>query len=81
MPTLHANSPEEALIRFGHCVLASHVRLPHRSVGETALAVHTIAHFERRGEKRVVAELVSFEEYDRRRDVFRLHPAEPSQLC
>jgi pilus assembly protein CpaF len=73
MSTLHANSPEEALVRFGHCVLASHVRLPHRSIREAiGLAIHVIVHVAREGPSRKVIEIAALEGYNRRMDRFRL---------
>jgi pilus assembly protein CpaF len=34
LSTLHANSAEQALTRFAHCVLTANVGLPHASIRE-----------------------------------------------
>jgi pilus assembly protein CpaF len=74
--TLHANSTEEALVRFGHLVLASNIRLPHRSIREAiALAIHVVVHIVREGRHRRVSEIAEVDGYDHRRDRFRLRSA------
>lgn len=76
MSTLHANSPEEALVRFGHMVLASSIRLPHRSIREAiSLAIHVVVHIVREDRRRRVAAIAEVEGYDRRQDRFRLRSA------
>jgi pilus assembly protein CpaF len=73
MSTLHANSPEEALVRFGHLVLASSIRLPHRSIREAiALGIHVVVHIVREDRRRRVAAIAEVEGYDRQHDRFRL---------
>jgi pilus assembly protein CpaF len=65
LSTLHANSAEQALARFVHCVLTATVGLPHASIREAlALAIHLVAHIAREGNKRRVTELVGVCGYD-----------------
>ncbi len=55
LSTLHANSAEQALTRFAHCVLTANVGLPHASIREAiALAIHLVAHIARDGGRRRV---------------------------
>jgi pilus assembly protein CpaF len=73
MSTLHANSPEEALVRFGHLVLASSIRLPHRSIREAiAFGFHVVVHIVREDRRRRVSAIAEVEGYDRQHDKFRL---------
>src|SRR3954453_924886 len=45
LSTIHANSAEQALARFAHCVLTANVGLPHGSIREAiGLAIHVVAH-------------------------------------
>ena len=64
LSTLHANSAEQALTRFAHCVLTANVGLPHASIREAiALAIHLVAHIARDGGRRRVTELVAVRGY------------------
>ena len=73
LSTLHANSAEQALTRFAHCVLTANVGLPHASTREAiALAIHLVAHIAREGGRRRVTQLVAIRGYDRRTDAFAL---------
>ena len=54
MSTIHANSAEQALTRFSHCVLTANVGLPHASTREAiAFAIDLVAHVARQGSRRV----------------------------
>lgn len=66
MSTIHANSAEQALIRWSHLVLMANVGLPHESVCEAiALAMHLVVHVGRDEEgRRRVKEVVEIEGYD-----------------
>jgi pilus assembly protein CpaF len=71
--TLHANSAEQALTRFAHCVLTANVGLPHAGVREAiGLAIHLVAHIARVDGRRRVTELVDVRGYDTRSDTFDL---------
>jgi pilus assembly protein CpaF len=71
--TLHANSAEQALTRFAHCVLTANVGLPHAGVREAiGLAIHLVAHIARVDGRRRVTELVGLRGYDTRSDTFAL---------
>jgi pilus assembly protein CpaF len=73
LSTIHANSAEQALTRFAHCVLTANVGLPHASTREAiAFAIHLVAHIARDGGRRRVTQLVSVRGYDLQRDSFRL---------
>src|SRR6186713_290321 len=73
LTTIHANSAEQALTRFAHCVLTANVGLPHRSTREAiALAIHLVVHIARVGSHRRVTELVAVREYDGNADRFVL---------
>lgn len=78
LSTLHANSAEQALTRFAHCVLTANVGLPHASVREAiALAIHLVVHIAREGPLRRVTELVAVRGYSAGTDTFaltRLYP-------
>src|ERR687897_394581 len=75
LSTIHANSAEQALTRFAHCVLTANVGLPHRSVREAiALAIHVIAHIARIDGLRRVTEIVNVRGYDVESDRFLLEP-------
>ena len=64
LSTLHANSAEQALTRFAHCVLTANVGLPHASIREAiALAIHLVAHIAREGGRRRVTQLVAVRGY------------------
>ena len=73
LSTLHANSAEQALTRFAHCVLTANVGLPHAGVREAiGLAIHLVAHIARVAGQRRVTELVGLRGYDTRTDAFDL---------
>ncbi|OFV97500.1 MAG: hypothetical protein A3H28_12435 [Acidobacteria bacterium RIFCSPLOWO2_02_FULL_61_28] len=73
MSTIHANSAEQALTRFAHCVLTANVGLPHASTREAiAFAIHLVAHIARDGGRRRVTEVVAIRGYDARTDTFAL---------
>ena len=73
LSTIHANSAEQALTRFAHCVLTANVGLPHASTREAiAFAIHLVAHIARDGGQRRVTQLVAVRGYDSQRDAFRL---------
>jgi len=73
LSTLHANSAEQALTRFAHCVLTANVGLPHSSVREAiALAIHLVVHIARDGAHRRVTELVAVRGYSPNTDTFSL---------
>ncbi len=70
---MHANSAEQALTRFAHCVLTANVGLPHASTREAiALAIHLVAHIAREGGRRRVTQLVAIRGYDPKTDAFAL---------
>src|SRR5204862_4387990 len=71
MSTIHANSAEQALTRFSHCVLTANVGLPHTSTREAiAFAIDLVVHVARQGSRRVVTQLVGVGGYDSRTDTF-----------
>ncbi len=71
--TIHANSAEQALTRFAHCVLMANVGLPHASTREAiAFAIHLVAHIARDGGRRRLTQLVAVRAYDPRADTFAL---------
>ena len=73
LSTLHANSAEQALTRFAHCVLTANVGLPHASTREAiALAIHLVAHIARERGRRRVTQLVAIRGYDPKTDAFAL---------
>jgi pilus assembly protein CpaF len=73
MSTIHANSAEQALTRFAHCVLTANVGLPHTSTREAiAFAIHLVAHIARQGSHRVVTQLIGVGGYDSPTDTFAL---------
>src|SRR5206468_4622438 len=58
MSTIHANSAEQALTRFAHCILTANVGLPHAGTREAiAFAIHLVAHIARDGSRRRVTEV------------------------
>ncbi|MGH9204399.1 MAG: ATPase, T2SS/T4P/T4SS family, partial [Vicinamibacterales bacterium] len=78
LSTLHANSAEQALTRFAHCVLTANVGLPHAGVREAiGLAIHLVAHIARVDGQRRVTELVAVRGYDTRTDTFDLERVYP----
>lgn len=69
--TIHANSAEQALTRFAHCVLMANVGLPHRSAREAiAQAIHVVAHLARVDGRRRVTEVLAVQDYDTSSDRF-----------
>lgn len=73
LSTLHANSAEQALTRFAHCVLTANVGLPHTSVREAiALAIDLVVHIARDGGRRRVTQLVAVDGYSPNADMFSL---------
>src|SRR6185295_12685082 len=69
LSTIHANAAEQALTRFGHCVLTANVGLPNSSTQEAiALAIHHVVHIARDGGHRRVTELLTVRDYDNRND-------------
>lgn len=73
LSTIHANSAEQALTRFAHCVLTANVGLPHAATREAiAFAIHLVAHIARHGGQRRVTQLVAVRGYDGRADAFQL---------
>ena len=73
LSTIHANSAEQALTRFAHCVLTANVGLPHASTREAiAFAILLVAHIARDGGQRRVTQLVGVRGYDTQADAFRL---------
>lgn len=73
LSTIHANSAEQALTRFAHCILTANVGLPHASIREAiALAIHVVVHIARETGRRAVTQLVLIRDYDIGADAFRL---------
>jgi pilus assembly protein CpaF len=76
LSTIHANSAEQALTRFAHCVLTANVGLPHASIREAiGFAIDVVAHIARDAGRRVVTELVAVDGYDGGNDAFHVRPA------
>jgi len=65
LSTIHANSARGALGRLASCVLQSGVELPYPAI-RTAIAesIGFLVHLERRGNRRLVAEVVELAGYD-----------------
>lgn len=75
LSTIHANAPDQALMRLAHCVLTANVGLPHHSVREAiALAIHLVVHVTRQGGQRRVTGVTSVRGYDTAGDRFDLVP-------
>jgi pilus assembly protein CpaF len=73
LSTIHANSAEQALTRFAHCVLTANVGLPHASTREAiAFAIDLVAHIARDGSQRRVTQLVGVRGYDSQSDAFQV---------
>ena len=73
LSTIHANSAEQALTRFAHCVLTANVGLPHAATREAiAFAINLVIHIARDGSRRVVTQVVALRGYDGRADAFTL---------
>jgi hypothetical protein len=66
LSTIHANTAEQALTRFAHCVLTTNVGLPHASTREAiGLAIHVVAHISRDAGARRVTHAIAVGGYDR----------------
>jgi pilus assembly protein CpaF len=73
LSTIHANAPDQALVRLAHCVLTANVGLPHHSVREAiALAIHLVVHLARVDGQRRVTGVVAVRGYESATDRFRL---------
>src|SRR5205085_1609038 len=73
LSTIHANSAEQALTRFAHCVLTANVGLPHASTREAiAFAIELVAHIARDGGQRRVTQLLAVRGYETQADTFAL---------
>jgi pilus assembly protein CpaF len=73
LSTIHANSPEQALVRLAHCVLTANVGLPHHSIREAiALAIHLVVHLARVEGHRRVTGVLAVRSYDSSTDRFQL---------
>jgi pilus assembly protein CpaF len=73
LSTIHANAPEQALVRLAHCVLTANVGLPHHSVREAiALAIHLVVHLARVDGDRRVTGVVAVRGYESATDRFHL---------
>ena len=73
LSTIHANAPEQALVRLAHCVLTAGVGLPHASIREAiALAIHLVVHLARVHGRRRVTGIVAVRGYDTAADRFHL---------
>lgn len=79
LSTIHANSAEQALTRFAHCVLTANVGLPHAATREAiAFAIHLVAHIARDGGCRRLTQLVAVDGYNTKTDAFALEALHPS---
>jgi pilus assembly protein CpaF len=57
LSTIHANSPQQALTRFAHCVLSANIGIPHEAVREAIhSAIHLVVHIRRQNGRRVVSD-------------------------
>ena len=75
LSTIHANSPDQALVRLAHCVLTANVGLPHASIREAiALAIHLVVHLARLDGRRQVTGLLAVRGYETASDRFLLDP-------
>lgn len=73
LSTIHANAPDQALVRLAHCVLTAGLGLPHHSVREAiALAIHLVVHLARVDGQRRVTGIVAVRGYDTASDRFHL---------
>src|SRR6185436_4241443 len=71
LSTIHANSPDQALVRLAHCVLTANVGLPHASIREAiALAIHLVVHLARVDGHRRVTGMQAVRGYDTATDRF-----------
>jgi len=75
LSTIHANSPDQALVRLAHCVLTANVGLPHASIREAiALAIHVVVHLARVDGQRRVTGMLAVRGYETTSDRFLLDP-------
>jgi pilus assembly protein CpaF len=69
--TIHANTSQNALTRFAHCVLQSGIALPHTAIlRRIAELIDLVVHIERRQGKRLVTEVLAVLGFDNRTDDF-----------
>lgn len=65
LSTIHANSAEQALTRFAHCILTANVGLPHASIREAiAMAVDVVVHIARLLGRRAVTQCIGVTGHD-----------------
>jgi pilus assembly protein CpaF len=82
LSTIHANAPEQALVRLAHCVLTANVGLPHHSIREAiALAIHVVVHLARVDGQRRVTGAVAVRGYDGNTDRFELESYVTGDRC
>jgi pilus assembly protein CpaF len=75
LSTIHANSPDQALVRLAHCVLTANVGLPHASIREAiGLAIHLVVHLAREDGRRRVTGVQAVSGYDTVTDTFLVGP-------
>jgi pilus assembly protein CpaF len=75
LSTIHANSPDQALVRLAHCVLTANVGLPHASIREAiALAIHLVVHLSREDGRRRVTGAQAVNGYETTTDRFLVAP-------
>ena len=75
LSTIHANSPEQALVRLAHCVLTANVGLPHASIREAiGLAIHLVVHLAREDGRRRVIGVQAVHGYETATDTFLVAP-------
>ena len=75
LSTIHANSPDQALVRLAHCVLTANVGLPHASIREAiALAIHLVVHLSREDGRRRLTGAQAVNGYETATDRFLVAP-------
>ena len=73
LSTIHANGAEPALRRFAWCVLLSGVEVPYPAIRYgLAECLQLLVHLERRGDRRLVTELVRVRRYNPGTDTYDL---------
>jgi len=73
LSTIHANGAELALRRFAFCVLLSGVEVPYPAIRYgLAECLQVLVHLERRGDRRLVTELVRVRRYNPATDTYYL---------
>ena len=73
LSTIHANGTELALRRFASCVLLSGVDVPYPAIRYgLAECLQVLVHLERRGDRRLVTELVRVRRYNPGTDTYDL---------